>query len=223
MAVTTAIVGATVGSALIGARGARKAGEAQAAGQQAGIGEQRRQFDITQEQLEPFRAGGVSAFDLQLAQSGALGPEEQAQAFQQFQESPGQAFLRERGERSILRTAAARGGLGGANVQKELVQFGQGVAAQDFGNQFSRLGSLSRAGLSAAGGLGQIGAQTSGNISNLLAGQGTSQAQGILGGTQAIQSGLSGLGGLLGAGTAGQAPAIPNPTAAQQEFFFPSV
>ena len=42
-----------------------------------------------------------------------LGPEAQAQAFAQYNESPGQAWAREQMEKSTLRTQNAIGGGGG--------------------------------------------------------------------------------------------------------------
>ena len=100
--------------------------------------------------LQPFVEPGQLASQQQAALSGVLGPEAQAQAFADFSASPGQAFLQEQGERGITRNAAAIGGLSGGNVQQELIRFGQGLAAQDFGNQFARLGEVAQTGFGAA-------------------------------------------------------------------------
>jgi hypothetical protein len=94
---------------------------------------------------------GVQANNAQAALSGAMGPEAQAQAYAQFQESPGQAFLREQGERALLRNQAAIGGLGGGNVMKELTKYGQGLAAQDFDNYYNRMGTVADRGMQAQG------------------------------------------------------------------------
>lgn len=103
-------------------------------------------LDLIGRGLEPFVDPGIGAFQTQAAQSGALGPEAQREAFAAFMASPGQDFLRDQGERALLRNAAAIGGIGGGNVREELTRRGIGFAAQDFGNQFDRLGSLSRIG-----------------------------------------------------------------------------
>ena len=58
MALTTAVV---LGSAVIGAVGSSIAAGKQAKGVAAGIGEQRRQFDLNRADLAPFRESGVSA------------------------------------------------------------------------------------------------------------------------------------------------------------------
>lgn len=101
--------------------------------------------------LQSFVSPGQQANQQQAALSGALGQQAQQQAFQQFTESPGQAYLRERGEQAVLRNAAATGGLGGGRVLQELQRQGMGMAAQDLDAQFNRLGQVSSAGLQAAG------------------------------------------------------------------------
>jgi hypothetical protein len=109
--------------------------------------------------LQPFVRPGQQANDLQAALSGALGAEAQAAAFENYQNSPGQAWLQQQGDRALTRNAAALGGLGGGNVQRELVQFGQGLANQDLQNQFGRLGDVATRGLSSATTIGGLEAQ----------------------------------------------------------------
>ena len=94
----------------------KKAGKAQAAGITEGIDEQRRQFDITRQDFAPsIEAGDVSREQL-LELIGGRGAEAEQAAIGRFQESPGQAFLRERAERTLLRNAGATGGLGGVRI-----------------------------------------------------------------------------------------------------------
>ena len=115
-----------------------------------------RDFDIEQTQnainaLSGYNQGGAEAQRQMAALSGALGPEAQSLAMANFQESPGQRYLREQTERGVLRNAAAVGGLGGGNVLKALQANAAGLAAQDFQNQFNRLGNVANRGMSAAG------------------------------------------------------------------------
>jgi len=118
----------------------------------------RGQVPITgaQGQLQPFIQGGQQAFDLQSALLGAQGSEAQAQAFQNFRQSPGQQFLQEEQERAIIRNAAATGGLGGGNVRQELQRRALGRAELAFGNRISQLGTLSGQGLQATGQSAQL-------------------------------------------------------------------
>jgi len=166
-------------------KAARKAGDLQAQAAFAGIDEQRRQFDVTQQNLQPFQEAGVSALAQQQALLGLSGAEAQQQAFNQFTESPGQRFLRERQEKALLRNASAIGGLGGGNVRTALQEQAAGIAQQDFQNQFGRLGQLAGQGQSAVTNIGQFGAQTAGNIANLGQTAAEARASGLLGAAQA--------------------------------------
>lgn len=126
--------------------------------------------------VNQFIGAGVSAQQRQAGLSGALGDAAQQQAITSFNESPGQAFLREQGLRQVTNAASATGGLGGGNVLSELQRQGQGLAAQDFQNQFNRLGSLSSQGLQAAGQAGQFlrqAGQQQGNLASQNAQLGT--------------------------------------------------
>lgn len=117
--------------------------------------------------LSPFAQQGAGAATLQGALAGASGPEAQRQAFAEFTASPGQQFLRDQAERSLLRNQAAVGGLGGGNVRSALQEQAIGLAQQDFGNQFNRLGQVAGQGLQAAGQQAQLagqGGQTAANL-----------------------------------------------------------
>lgn len=114
------------------------------------IEESRRQFDIGQARLEPFTAESIPAFQLQAALSGAQGREAQGIAFRQFEESPATQFLRTEG----LRLSSP--GVSGERLS-ELGRFSQGLALQDFGNQFNRLGAVAGSGQVAASSLAGAG------------------------------------------------------------------
>lgn len=124
------------------------------------------------EDFDPFLQTGIDANQQQAALSGALGPEAQAAAFAAFQESPEQQFLREQGRREVLGSAAATGGLGSGEVLRDLTRFGTGLAAQDFQNQFERLGTVSERGIQAAAGRSGLFGQGAG----IQAGAGTDLA-----------------------------------------------
>ena len=149
-------------------------------------------FDEARGYFQPFQQGGQQAFQQQLALSGALGQDAFNQA---YQESPQIAFLREQGMRSNLAGAAATGGLGGGNVQRELQRFGQGLASQGLQQQIANLSGLSGMGMQGAqnlsglatgraGALGDITLNTAQNIT----GQRGTQAQAVSG----LQTGRAG-------------------------------
>lgn len=129
-----------------------------------------------------------------IAETPQLSPaEQQAQALEALNESPGQKFLRERAQKNLLRNTAAIGGLGGGNVRSALVEQGVGFAQQDIQNQFARLGQLAGQGQAATTSVGQFGQASAGQVSSLLQAGGNTRATGVLNQNQAFQQGLSGV------------------------------
>lgn len=121
-----------------------------------------------------FAQQGNEANARMAALSGVSGNAAQQEAFDNFNSSPGQQFLRDRGERALLRNSAAIGGLGGGRVRKELASHGIGMAQQDFSDNFNRMGQVANQGLSALGQQGQLygqGANLLGNVGMAQAGQ----------------------------------------------------
>jgi hypothetical protein len=161
--------------------------------------------------MSPFSQGGAEASQLQAAQSGAMGADAQAQAFQNFTASPGQQYLQGEAERALMRNASRAGGLGGGNVLRELQSQAVGLAQQDFQNQFNRLGQVSASGQNAAGAqaniLGQQGAsvgQAIGNTGNNLAQGRYNTGQQIAQAASGTTSSLANLQNQLGTGMANQ-------------------
>lgn len=187
-------------------------------GMDQGRGDLMSQFNSATRGLTPFIQPGQQAQGLQGAFSGAMGPEAQAQAFAQYRDSPGQAYLRERGERAVTRNASALGGLGGGRVMQELQRQGIGLAEQAYGEDFNRLGQVAGQGLQAAGMAGQLrgqAGQTLGNMglqgglqaSNMFQQTGRDTAAGrtqagrdIAGNISGVSSGLSNLSDQQGRG-----------------------
>ena len=164
-------IGKAIGK-ITGASDAAKAAE-RASGQQveayqAGIDEQRRQFDALQELLKPYIEGGTGAFQAQQQLIGLGTPEEQAAAISQLEQSPMMKALVQKGENALLQNASATGGLRGGNTAAALAQFRPQMLAQMIENQYGRLGGLSTLGANAAVGQGSQGMAMAGNIGNLL-------------------------------------------------------
>lgn len=122
---------------------------------------------------------------------GLRGAEAEQAAISGFIESPGQKFLRERGERAVLRSASATGGLRGGNVLAELQRRGIGTAATQLGTRQDRLRAVAAGGTGALGTQAGIGAGISSNIAELLASRGDVRASGILGRKGAIKGTLT--------------------------------
>lgn len=196
-----AVGGATLVSGMMQADAASSAASAQGASAQAGIDEQRRQFDKVQELLKPystagekalggletFAAAGAPALEQQQALIGLLGPEAQRKAIAGIQQGGQFQALTQQGENALLQNASATGGLRGGNIQGALAQFRPQLLSSLIDQQYGRLGGLTALGQTTTqniAGLGQASAagtgaaaQTTGaNIANLLGQQGAAQA-----------------------------------------------
>lgn len=189
---------ASAGSSLIGgvmqSNAASDASAAQSASAQAGIDEQRRQFDALQELLKPYTQAGVGALGQQQALLGLSGNQAQQGAYQGIENSPAFQSLMQQGENAMLQNASATGGLRGGNLQAAMAQFRPQLLAQQIQSQFSNLGGLTSIGQNAAAGVGNAGMNTGANIATLLGQQGAAQAGGSLGQSQAWGNALGGVG-----------------------------
>jgi len=188
--VTGLIVG---GASLLGgvmqSNAASAASGQQVEASQAGIAEQRRQFDAMRELLKPYTQAGTPALAQQQALLGLSGTGAQQQAISGIESSPlFQAQLRQ-GQNAMLQNASATGGLRGGNIQGALAQFRPAMLSNAIEQQYARLGGMTALGQQSAAGVGTAGMQTGTNVANLLQQQGAAQAGGTLGQAQAY-SGL---------------------------------
>lgn len=207
-------IGSALGGTIEGSESTGQASQAQQQAAQAGIDEQRRQFDAVQKLLQPYAQAGQTALTGQQNLIGLGTPGAQQQAIQSLQGSPQFQALQQQGENAILQNASATGGLRGGNVQAALAQFRPALLSGLIDQQYSRLGGLTSIGQNAAAGVGNAGMQTGVNVSNLLGQQGAARAGGILGQQGALTGGINqafgaaqgagGFGKLFGGGFGGQ-------------------
>ena len=173
------------GSQLIGssmqASAAGDAAAAQGAASQAGIEEQRRQFDEMRKLLQPYTEAGLPALEQQQTLLGLKGPEAEQAAIARL--TGGETFkaLAQQGENALLQQASATGGLRGGNIQAALGQFRPQLLSSLIDQQYGRLGGMTSMGQASAAGVGAAGMETGTNIANLLGQQGAAEAGGILG------------------------------------------
>lgn len=214
--IATAIVGSAVVGAVASSNASSNAASAQTASAQAGIDEQRRQFDTVRELLAPYVDAGTGALQGQLDLAGLGGPEAQQAAIQALEQGPEFQSLMQQGENAILQNASATGGLRGGNTQGALAQFRPQLLSGLINQQYGRLGGLAAIGQNSAAGVGTAAQQTGANVSNLMQQQGAAQAGGALASGQAWGNVFGQVGQLAGAIGTG---AIANPfggTAAPQ-------
>jgi hypothetical protein len=178
-------VGDVIGDVIGGITGAKQAGEAaeragqtQAGAAQAGIEEQRRQFDALIELMAPYVQAGQGAMGQQQALIGLQGAEAQKKAISGFEQSPLFQAMTQQGENAILQNASATGGLRGGNVQGALAEFRPQVLNALIEQQYGRLGGISSMGQASAAGQAASGLTSASNIGNLLANQGAAIAGG---------------------------------------------
>lgn len=187
-----AVVGGAValGSAYLQGEAGEDAANAQQQGLDAATAENRRQFDITQQNLQPWLdAGGWALGQQQNFLRGDMSG---------FQNDAGyQAALRQ-GTAQLDAGATANGNLWGGGADADRIQFGQDTAYRFAGDYFNRLGGLSGTGQQTGTQLGMFGqqyGQTAGN--NAIAG-GQVQASAYANRANAWGNALQGLGGAFG-------------------------
>ena len=193
-----AVGGATLVSGYMQGDAAKDAASMQAGSAQAGIEEQRRQFDKIQELLAPYVAVGQPALQQQQAFLGLQGPEAERAAIERIQGGETFQALSRQGEEAILQRASATGGLRGGNVQAALAQFRPALLNQLIDQQYSRLGGMTALGQQSAAGVGTAGMSTGANVANLLGQQGAAIAGGDIAQGRAFGAIPSGIAGGLG-------------------------
>ena len=238
--ITALVVGGTqVVGGMVQSRAASKAAGAQTQAAEAGIEEQRRQFEAVQEilkpyvtagttalgGLQPYAAAGAPALEQQQAIAGLLGPEAQQAAIAGIEQGAGfQAQVRQ-GEEALLQRASATGGLRGGNIQAALAQFRPQMLQQEIATQYGRLGgltslgqtttqNLAQMGQASAAGTATAGLRTGADIAGLMGQQGAARAGAELAQGQAFANVLNLPAQFLGAqygATAGKAGTAMTP------------
>jgi hypothetical protein len=218
-----AVGGATIVSGYMQGEAAKEAAGTQGAAAQAGIAEQRRQFEAVQkllspyakagetalQDLSPYAAAGAPALEQQQALLGLKGPEAERAAIERIRGGETFQALAGQGEEALLQRASATGGLRGGNIQGALAQFRPALLSSLIENQYSRLGGMTslgqtttqnlvNLGQSSAAGVGNAGMTTGTNVANLLGQQGAAQAGGQIAQGKAFASIPASIAGSLG-------------------------
>ncbi len=194
-------VGGAIAGGVIGSKGAKDAAAAEVAGSEAAIAEQRRQFDLILGLTEPGRDTGNAALNTLgfafipgfegVEGFDAIDPEQLSEIFKNL---PGTEFAVSEAQKSVGNSFASSGGAFGGNAIRAL---GDRTANLASDRVFNNLLELAGFGPRATGTAANAAANAGNNISGLLAGQGFSNAQGILGAAgsvnNAVQGGLNNL------------------------------
>jgi hypothetical protein len=213
---TVALIGAggSIVGGLLGASGAQKAANTQAAAAREAIAQQRQMFDIQNAQQAPYREAGYSA----LSDIAGMKPYlTQKFGQEEFQAGidPSYNFRLQQGNLATTNLANQAGGLIGGNALQGLTNYGQGAASTEFQNAFNRFqtqrGNIYNT-LAGIAGIGQtaqkqtsdLAQNVAGNIGQATIGIGNAMAGGQIGAANALSGGFQGagnsymLGNLLG-------------------------
>lgn len=172
---------------------AKSAANASSQASQNSIAEQQREFNIDQQNQAPWLNTGKSALSTLAGMYGLNGGTSGAPAgatqtmfdgttatplngspgqsgepnYSAFFSSPDYQFALQQGQGALDRDAANRGTLYSGGHTTDAIQFGQGLASQQFNNYANRLASLAGIGQTAANQLGYAGQSMANQVGNL--------------------------------------------------------
>jgi hypothetical protein len=201
-------------SGILGNKSAKKAGQAQVQGLQQGIDTIGSYYKDAQGNLAPYMGAGKTGV------SGLLGLLQDPNS---IADSAAYQWRFGQGQDMLDSSAAARGGLFGGGHQKELVNYGQGLASQEYDNQWNRLFGLSNMGQDAATSLSRFGADAGRSIAEMYGAQGGARSS-TYGAQDAntanmINSVAGGIGSLFGGNLGSQSPMLTQYGTPQQLTF----
>jgi hypothetical protein len=200
----TAVAAATVASGYMGAKAAKSAGGETAGGTRYAADIEKEMFDISRQDLAPFRELGYTALNeienrLPFFTS-QFGDQQLAQYL-----DPSMEFRRRLGTQSTERLANVGGGAISGNTLRSLMDYGQNLASTEYGAAFNRaqtergniydiLGNIAGMGQGAVN-TGVNAAQATGtNLANLAVGGAQAGAAGTVGAANAMSGAVQGLG-----------------------------
>ncbi len=175
MGIEAALIGA--GASLLGgalsSSATSDAADSQAASSAAAIAEQRRQFDLTRSDYQPYRETGVNALQ-QLA-----GDINRPTSAADVMSDPGYQFGLDQGQQGIDRKIAASGGRVSGAAIKAAGRFGTNYATTGYSaayqrgqDRLNRLAALAGIGQTATSGSAMAGANSANQIGGMLTAQG---------------------------------------------------
>ena len=190
-------VGGMIGGGMNQASAAKEASNLQYQGTQAGIAEQRRMFDILNEQGKPYREAGYGA----LTRINELLPSlTKPVTSEDIRNMPGYQFAVEQGTGGAMQGMNVGGG--GSNVtragQKFAIDYTMGTALPQYMAQrrdiYNTLAGVAGIGQNAQTQANQIGQSTATNVAQLGVSGANAQAGGVMGGANAMANTVGQLG-----------------------------
>jgi hypothetical protein len=195
---TALMVGGTLAAGAMGASAAKSAARTQAAAADRAMAQEREMYDISREDLAPYREQGYTALkDIEGMKPFLTGQFGQDQ-FEQYLD-PSMAFRQRLGEQSTARLANVGGGALSGNTLRALTDYGQGLASTEYGNAFNRFqterGNIYNT-LANIAGMGQgavnTGVSAAQNFGQQMTGLTTGQGAALAGGQVGAANALGG-------------------------------
>lgn len=139
----------------------------------------------------PFVQAGTGATNILGNLYGLNGGAAQTKAYGDFQTSPNYQFAFDQGNRAVQSSASAAGGLYSGKAAKDLMDYGQRLASQQFNSYTGGLSSLANLGQNSANNTGAQGASYASQAAGLTTAGGIAQSAGTMGSANAITNALS--------------------------------
>lgn len=169
--VVSAVVGgvAAIGGAAIQSSAASRAAKAQERSAQASAAEQRAALEYAKQVQDPYLRAGQQAIMPFRASLGIGTPDEVAQAYSMFENSPDYKWAVDQGVKTAMaRAKAGTMGTGGGGILRSLSDYTRGQATQHLSNWRQAVGTLMDTGTATAARLGNQATGTAGNIGDTL-------------------------------------------------------
>ncbi len=200
--VAAAVVGSSLISGYMGSKAAKSAADTTAGATRYASDVQKEMYDLSRADLAPYREIGYESLEdinrLKPYLTGQFSGDQLAQYL-----DPSMAFRMKYGTQATERLANVSGGAIGGNAMRALQDYGQNLAATEYGNAFNRFqterGNIYNT-LANIAGMGQgavntgisAGQQTAQNVGTLAVGGAQAQAAGQVGAANAWTNALQG-------------------------------
>lgn len=173
---------------LLGNSSAKKAANAQVAGMQQGADTINGMYSEAKGNLSPYMDMG------RRGNSGLMGLMNDPNS---IADSSAYKWRMSQGMGALDNSAAARGMLFSGAHSKDAMNYGQGLASQEYDNEWNRMMGLSTMGQNSAMGLGQLGANAGNSLANLYSGMGNARGSSFAAQGQNNANMLGGLAGMF--------------------------
>lgn len=197
MPMGAAIGGASIVGSLISANAASKASKAQTAAANSATDIQKKMFEETRADLQPFKNTGQSAaysladfYGLDRNGGGMTGTPVNDAALAAFRNSPDYQFALNEGVSALDRSAASKGLLQSGGQLKAVTKYASGLASTNLGSYLDRLYQLSSMGANAGAQTGNFAVQTGRGMADSTLAAGEAKASGYVGVGNAINQGI---------------------------------